>query len=131
MVVLGLQPVERGTREDRLLLFGFRHDGEVYPASSDSIPGVPIVITPRAVDVLWRALEAGRMDPARVGVRVSLARGMKGSEVRTGFAEEPEPGDETLDAGGIRVFIPEEIASGESVLDVADEHDRIVLRAPV
>jgi Fe-S cluster assembly iron-binding protein IscA len=94
------------------------------------MPGVPIVVTPRAVDVLKRALEAGRMDPARVGVRVSLARGMRGSEVRTGFAEAPEPGDETLDAGGIRLFIPAEIAAGDSVIDVADEHDRIVLRTP-
>lgn len=92
---------------------------------------MPIVVTPRAVDVLRRALDAGRMDPARVGIRVSLARGMRGSEVRTGFAEEPEPGDETVDAGGIRLFIPAEIVAGEAVLDVADEHDRIVLRAPI
>ena len=70
------------------------------------------------------------MDPARVGIRVSLARGMRGSEVRTGFAEDPEPGDETLEADGIRLFIPPEVAAGDSVLDVADEHDRIVLRSP-
>jgi Fe-S cluster assembly iron-binding protein IscA len=70
------------------------------------------------------------MDPARVGIRVSLARGMRGEEVRTGFAEEPESGDVTLDAGGVRVFVPPDIAAEEAVLDVADEHDRIILRAP-
>jgi hypothetical protein len=82
------------------------------------------------VDVLKRALEAGRMDPARVGIRVSLARRMRGEEIRTGFAEEPEPGDETIVAGGIRLFVTAEIAAQDAVLDVADEHDRIVLRTP-
>jgi Fe-S cluster assembly iron-binding protein IscA len=92
------------------------------------MPGVPLVVTPRAVDVLRRALVAGRMDPERVGIRISVARGMRGEEVRTGFAEEPEPGDETLDAAGIRLFVPADLAAKDATLDVADEHDRIVLR---
>jgi Fe-S cluster assembly iron-binding protein IscA len=92
---------------------------------------VPIVVSARAAEVFRRALEAGRMDPARVGIRVSLARGMRGEEVRTGFAEEPESGDEIIQAGEVRVFVPAEIASEEAVLDVADEHDRIILRAPL
>lgn len=68
------------------------------------------------------------MDADRVGIRVSVARGMRGEDVRTGFADEPEPGDETLDAGGIRLFVPPELAARAATLDVADEHDRIVLR---
>jgi Fe-S cluster assembly iron-binding protein IscA len=88
---------------------------------------MPLTVTPRAAQVLKRALEAGRMDPERVAIRVSVARGMRGEEVRTGFVEEAEQGDETMDAGGVRLFVPADLAAREAVLDVADEHDRIVL----
>lgn len=88
---------------------------------------MPIVVTPRAVEVLRRALEAGRMDPARVGIRVSVARGPRGEEIRTGFAEEPEPGDDTIQAGGVRLYVPAALAARDATIDVAPEHDRIVL----
>jgi Fe-S cluster assembly iron-binding protein IscA len=91
---------------------------------------VPIVVTPRAIEVLRRALDAGRMDATRVGVRIAAARGMRGGDVRTTFAEEPEPGDETIDAEGIRLYVAAELATSGAVVDVADEHDRIVLRNP-
>jgi len=91
------------------------------------MPAVPLVVTPRAVEVLRRALEAGRLDARRVGIRVTLARGLRGEDVRTGFAEEAEPGDETIDAGGVRLFVPSDLASSDARLDVAAEHDRIVL----
>ena len=78
------------------------------------------------MEVLRRALEVGGMDPARVGIRVSVARG---GELRTGFAEEAEPGERTVVAGGgVRLFVPDELAAGEATIDVADEHDRMVLR---
>jgi Fe-S cluster assembly iron-binding protein IscA len=92
------------------------------------MPGVPISVTPRAVEVLRRALHAGRLDPAKVGIRVSLGRGIHGEEIRTSFVEGPEPGDETIDAGGIRVFVPAGLARRGAALDVADDHDRIILR---
>jgi Fe-S cluster assembly iron-binding protein IscA len=85
-------------------------------------------VTPRAVEVLRRALDAARLDPARTGVRVAEARGMRGSEIRTGFADEPEPGDETIDAGGIRIYVPAALARRDATIDVSDEHERIVLR---
>jgi hypothetical protein len=85
---------------------------------------VPIRVSPRAVEVLRRALEVGRMDPARVGIRVTIA---PGGELRTGFAEDSEQGEQTVEAGGVRLFVPGELASGDATIDVADEHDRIVL----
>ena len=80
-----------------------------------------VEVTPRAIEVLRRALEAGRLDPSEVGIRLSMA----GRELRTGFAEQAEPGEETIEVGGIRLFVPPDL---EGTLDVEAEHDRIVLR---
>ncbi|MGH2785422.1 MAG: hypothetical protein ACRDJ1_09170 [Actinomycetota bacterium] len=87
-----------------------------------------VEVTPRALAVLARALEAGRMDPGRVGIRVTIATGPRGPEVRTGFADEPEPGDVSLTLGGITLFIQAELDERGATLDVSDEHDVIVLR---
>ena len=84
-----------------------------------------VEVTPRAIEVLRRALEAGRLDPAEAGIRVTMARSRRGAELQTGFAEQAEPGEETIEAGGIRLFVGPDISG---ILDVADEHDRIVLR---
>ncbi|MFY9586194.1 MAG: hypothetical protein WAT66_01925 [Actinomycetota bacterium] len=84
-----------------------------------------VEITPRAIEVLRRALEAARLAPSDAGIQVTLARSLRGPELRTGFAEQAEPGEETIEAGGIRLFVGAEISG---ILDVADEHDRIVLR---
>lgn len=87
-----------------------------------------VEVTPRAVEVLKRALEAGRMDPSLVGVRVTLAVGLRGEEVRTGFAEQPEPDEITVEAGGIRLFVASALAERGALIDVAAEHDRITVR---
>ena len=84
-----------------------------------------VEVTPRAIEVLRRALEAARLAPSDVGIRVSLARSLRGPELRTGFAEQAEQGEATIEVGGIRLFLGPEISG---TLDVADEHDRIVLR---
>jgi hypothetical protein len=68
------------------------------------------------------------MDPSQVGVRVSIADGMRGEEVRTGFAEQPEPDETTVDAGGIRLFVAAVLAERGAVIDVAAEHDQIIVR---
>ena len=98
--------------------------GESNAGVSDTISFVSITVTKRARDVLERALEAGHMDPAIVGIR--LTRG-PGGDLRTGFAEGPESGDDALEADGIRIFIPASLAAGDATIDVSDEHDRIVL----
>jgi len=86
---------------------------------------VAVEVTSRAIEVLRRALEAGRLDPATAGIRVTLATGLRGAELRTGFAEQAEPGEETVVADGIRLFVAPDISG---TLDVGDEHDRIILR---
>jgi hypothetical protein len=87
-------------------------------------------VTPRAVEVFRRALEAGRMDPERVGIRVSIGRGFRGEEARTGFAEDAEPDEQTVTIDGIRLFVPLALFEEGATIDVADEHDRIVIRPP-
>jgi hypothetical protein len=89
---------------------------------------MPIEVTPRAIEVLKRALEAGRMDPRIVGVQIGLAAGLRGTEVRTGFAEQPEPGEVEVGVEGLRLFVQASLAERGTVVDVADEHDRIVIR---
>lgn len=68
------------------------------------------------------------MDPSKVSVRVFTARGPRGEEVRTGFAERPEQDETTIHAGGIRLFIPSGLAERGAVIDVSEEHDRITVR---
>jgi len=89
---------------------------------------VPIAVTERALEVLSRALDAARLDRSRVGIRIALGRGLRGEEVRTGFAEDPEPGEIVHEAGGIRLFVPSALDDRSAVIDVADEHDRIIVR---
>ena len=84
-----------------------------------------VEVTPRAIEVLRRALEAGRLDPAQAGIRVAMVKSLRGAELQTGFAEQAEPGEVTIETGGIRLFVAADISG---TLDVADEHDRIVLR---
>jgi Fe-S cluster assembly iron-binding protein IscA len=88
---------------------------------------MPLEVTSRAIEVFRRALDVGRMDPARIGIRVSIARGLTGEEVRTGFAEQPEQGEVTMEVDGLRLFLPPGLAGRDGTIDVADEHDRIVL----
>lgn len=87
-----------------------------------------VEVTLRAIEVLRRALEAGRMDPATVGIRIWLTQGPRGDEARTGFAEEPEADETLVEIGGIRLFVPAALTGRTTVVDVADEHDRIVVR---
>jgi Fe-S cluster assembly iron-binding protein IscA len=89
---------------------------------------MPLEVTPRAIEVLRRALDVGRMDPGRVGVRISVVRGPRGDEVRTGFAEEPDPGEQIVEAGGVRLFADADLVVRGATIDVADEHDLLIVR---
>ena len=87
-----------------------------------------IEVTPKAVAVLTRALDAGRMDPANVAIRLTIGRGPGGEEVRTGFADEAEPDEVSVAVGGITLYVPGELFARGATVDVSDEHDRIVVR---
>lgn len=87
-----------------------------------------IEVTPKAAAVLARAVEAGRMDPTRVAIRLTVARGFRGEEIRTGFADEIEPDEVAVAAGGITLYVPAALAERGATVDVSDEHDRIVVR---
>jgi len=87
-------------------------------------PENEVVITPRAADVLRRGLDAARLDPSAFGVRVWVAAG----QARSGFADEPERGDTTVEAGGMRIFVNESVTQdGPAAIDVSAEHDQIVV----
>ena len=87
-----------------------------------------IEVTPKAAAVLARALEAGRMDPERVAIRLTLGRGPAGEEIRTGFADEMETDEIAVAAGSITLYVPAALAERGATVDVSDEHDRIVVR---
>lgn len=88
---------------------------------------MPVRVSERAVEVLKRALEAGRMDPSTIGIRLTIG---PAGDLRTVFAEGPEPGDDTLVAGGIRLYLSAPLAAAEISVEVSAEHDRIVLAPP-
>ena len=91
------------------------------------MPGVPVRLSERAIVVLQRALAAARMDPSAVAIRLTLG---PAGDLRTSFADEPEPGDSTITAEGLRVFLPASLAAADISIDVSSEHDRIVLGPP-
>jgi hypothetical protein len=86
---------------------------------------VPVTVTSKALEVLRRALEAARLDAATTAISLRVTRG---GDVQTGFADEPDPGEQIVDEGGIRIFVPTALAEAGAVVDVSDEHDRIVVR---
>ena len=88
------------------------------------MPGVPVLLSERAVEVLKRALDAGRMDPTAVAIRITIG---PSGDLRTAFADEPEAGDVTIETAGVRVFLPADLAVANVSIDVSAEHDRIVL----
>jgi len=87
-----------------------------------------VTVTPRALDVLRRALAAARLDPSTHGVRIAVARGLRGEEVRTGFSDAPEESEEVVSSGGVRLFIERTLAERNVTVDVSAEHDQIIVR---
>ena len=65
------------------------------------------------------------MDPKRVGIRIEVGRG---PGVRTGFADEPEPGERTVIVEGITLFVSSDLDDEGATIDVSDEHDTVVVR---
>lgn len=68
------------------------------------------------------------MDPAGVAIRVTLARGPRGEEARTAFADSLEPDEVCIERSGIRLYVPRALEERGATIDVSDEHDTIVVR---
>lgn len=83
-------------------------------------------ITPEALDVVRRSLELAKLDPAQAGVRLREA----GGQVMPRFARGPEPTDEVVEAGGLRLFVERRIVERYADVEIAvsDEHERLILR---
>lgn len=82
-----------------------------------------IAFTDRAVEILGRAdAAARRFNPeARIRLRVD------GREVSFELADEPGPGDESVEhPAGFVLWVPPSI---DGTVDVEEPHDRLVLRA--
>lgn len=89
-------------------------------------------VTEEAARVLRRALELGGVDPERGGIRLRAARSLSGGAgVQVELADGPGPGESTVEAAGLRLFVdPALIASAAGpVVDVEQPHERIVLRS--
>lgn len=74
-----------------------------------------------------RSLELAGASPDQMGVRLRIA----GGAVRPRFVEAPSESDETVEAGGVRVFIAREILDahgGDVEVDVTPEHETLVVR---
>ena len=90
-----------------------------------------IEVTPEAVEVLRRSFELTGIDPASGGVRLMPARGLGGGvSVQIEFAAEPAPGEEVVDASGVRLFVTDELEAAvpNPVVAVEPQHDRVVVR---
>lgn len=76
--------------------------------------------------MIRRSLELAKLDPSQSGVRLRRA----GGEIRPRFVTEPQPTDEVVEAGGIRVFVAREIVAEhpEAEIAVTPEHETLVVR---
>ena len=90
-----------------------------------------IEITDEAVDVLRRSLELAGLDPATTGVRLRAAHGLGGGvSIQLEFAADPDPGEELVETGGVRLFVPADLTETvpNPVVAVEPQHDRVVVR---
>jgi len=79
-------------------------------------------ITEAAGEVLERASDAAAAYNPDARIRIFRRR----DQVETGFADRPEPGDETLDHQGMTLYVADDV--GDGILDTTAEHDRLIVR---
>ena len=88
-------------------------------------------VTPEAIEVLKRSLDLAGLDPATHGIRLRTATGLGGGiQTQIELADGPSDGEETIEAGGISLFIAPGVleAVTDPVLAVEPQHERVVLR---
>ena len=87
-----------------------------------------IEVTPHAVEVLTRSLA---LAPHAAGVRLRAATGLGGGvSVQIELADGPLPGETEVNAGNVRIFVDPALTDAvpNPVVDVATEHERVVVR---
>ncbi len=91
-----------------------------------------IEVTPEAVELLRRSLRlAGLGDRGEAGIRLRSAHGLGGGvEVQIELAEGPGGDEQTIEAGGIKLFVAPEIeeAVPDPVVTVEPQHETVVVR---
>ena len=88
-------------------------------------------VTEEAVEVLRRSLELANLDPATAGVRLRGSRGLGGGfDVQVEMAEGAAEGEETVHAGGLRIFVDPSIRDviPNPVLTAEPQHEIVVVR---
>lgn len=88
-------------------------------------------VTPEAVEVLKRSLDLAGLDPATNGIRLRVARALGGGlQTQIELADAAATGEETVEAGGIKLFIAPEVFESvpDPVLAVEPQHETVVLR---
>ncbi len=90
-----------------------------------------IEITGEAVELLKRSLQLGGVDLGSGGARLRAARGLGGGlDVQVELASGPGEGEETIETGGVKIFVDPEVTTAypDAVVTVEPQHDQIVLR---
>jgi hypothetical protein len=80
-----------------------------------------IEVTDWARDILNRSQEAARRLNPDVKIRLSRIEG----HVQAVLTEQPQPTDETVEVGGMSLYVE---AGLQGLVDVEEPHDRLVLR---
>lgn len=91
-----------------------------------------IEVTPEAAAVLRRSVEMGRLDTsAGQGVRLRGSKALGGGfDVQVELADGPLPGDTTIQAGGVNVYVGPEVTEAipEAVVALEPQHEIVVVR---
>jgi hypothetical protein len=81
-----------------------------------------IGFTDRAIEIIARSDAAARRFDPDARVRLSAA----GADVRSELVDAPAPNDDVVERDGFTFFVA---AGLDGVVDVAEPHDRLVLRS--
>ncbi len=82
-----------------------------------------IEVTDWAREILRRSSEAARRFNPDAKVRLARVSGV----VQAALTDAPSPDDQTLDGGGITIYVE---AGLDGLVDIEEPHDRVVLKPP-
>jgi hypothetical protein len=80
-----------------------------------------IELTDWAKDILNRSQEAARRFNPQAKIRLARI----GGAVQASLTDQPSPDDQTVDAGGMILYVESGL---EGLVDIEEPHDRLVLR---